>query len=402
MTPEELRQIQEMDRLADLEAAEVPTEQKARVIQEGELPTQPSVASEVETNQINEQAKSPYQSTQAELVQDQVQASPLEDLMAKSNTIREKASADIKTAQADDRKRALLANAVKALGTIGAADIQRKVGVDVGLKDFQPVKVADTSKGIKTDRDTLIKQLQDQYKTLQAGKITPYQQATLDEAAKKRESAEKIATEKIAGKVKDISKLDLEKKKSEMKRTQTLEKENRKVREDSVNSLKDIDKQIDMVKKAAKMMQDSAKSGLTDTGPLDQYLAPMGNQGQKLRQTFNEISLDKMTKMFAGMSKAIDSDAERKFFEQSQVSMGNYPEVNMGILKDTLKNLESLKAKSQGVLQSISKEGKRSEDSAQESPSNDFVTMIAPNGQTKNVRKEQVQKYLAKGATIKE
>jgi len=194
------------------------------------------------------------------------------------------------------------------------------------------------------------------------GKLTTYQKAQLGESEKDRELKQKLANKKQA---KVTSFREKETIKSDLKNQAVIDKENRGVRMEAQKSLKDLDKQIANVKKAAKLMKDSTKSLVSDTGPIDQYISPLGTKGQKLRQTFNEISLDKMTKMFAGMSKAIDSDAERKFFEQSQVSMGSYPEVNMGILKNMLVNLESLKLKNQGTLKSIDKSGKIMEEAPQ-------------------------------------
>ena len=56
------------------------------------------------------------------------------------------------------------------------------------------------------------------------------------------------------------------------------------------------------------------------------------------------------------MSKSVDSDAERRFFEQAQASMTKDPEVNKQILNDMLKNLQSLKSKSRDRLSELDPE----------------------------------------------
>lgn len=137
-----------------------------------------------------------------------------------------------------------------------------------------------------------------------------------------------------------------EQKKFEIK--QKLEDD--KFRKDELKTTKEaisnVDEQIEKVRRTKKLLADLVKGGIVaDTGPIDQYITGMSDEGQKLRQAFNDLSLTKMTKMFKGMSKAIDSDAERKMFEQSQASLSNYPSVNKAILDDLEKALESTKSK---------------------------------------------------------
>ena len=225
--------------------------------------------------------------------------------------------------------------------------------------------------------------------------MSPYEKAQIEQKEKDRAAKEKADEVKtIKEKTKELAKLESVKREDETKNERILQKENRKNREAAEKSLKDIDKQIDMVKKGQKMLKESTKSMISDTGPIDQYISPMSTQGQKLRQTFNEISLDKMTKMFAGMSKAIDSDAERKFFEQSQPSMGNYPEVNASVLADTLKNLESLKQKNKDVLRSIDPKGRKVENVQK-------VRVQTPDGRTGNIPGDKIEDFMKKHPTAK-
>jgi len=326
---------------------ETPAEQKARIAQEG-LPEQPAPADMVQAEQINEEAKSPNLKTKEELVQDE-QPDMLAELRnniaaykAKMEEVPEKDSGDS------------FMNALTGIGQ--AANVYNRVsGIPDKKVEYWGDKNLKGKQAEKAKKLAQIQKLQKMYSDYSAqqnkGQMTPYQKASLDLEKEKMEDKKEKAP----------SFLEKETIKADLKEKSAVQKENRSVRGEAEDSLKDIDKNIANVKKAVELMKTSTKSLVSDTGPIDQFISPLSTQGQKLRQVFNEISLDKMTKMFAGMSKAIDSDAERKFFEQSQVSMGSYPEVNMNILKRMLNNLENLKRKNQGVMKNISKRGERKE-----------------------------------------
>jgi len=61
--------------------------------------------------------------------------------------------------------------------------------------------------------------------------------------------------------------------------------------------------------------------------------------------------------MFSGMSKAVDSDAERAFFQSAQPSMSNYPDVNIELLTEMERNIKSLQEKSKKKLSEIQPDG---------------------------------------------
>lgn len=142
-------------------------------------------------------------------------------------------------------------------------------------------------------------------------------------------------------------------------------KERAKALKETETAISNVDEQLERIRRAktllAKAVQDNT---VADTGPIDQYITGATDEGQQLRQAFNDLSLDKMTKMFKGMSKAIDSDAERKMFEQSQASLGNYPAVNKQILDTMERAALSLKQKNSqfmNELQSAESEKKSNE-----------------------------------------
>jgi hypothetical protein len=82
-----------------------------------------------------------------------------------------------------------------------------------------------------------------------------------------------------------------------------------------------------------------------DTGPIDGRMSPLFPSGQKLEQRMNEISLQNMVSMFSGMSKAVDTDAERRAFESTQLSMRNHPSVNADYIERQKKILKGVLSK---------------------------------------------------------
>lgn len=146
------------------------------------------------------------------------------------------------------------------------------------------------------------------------------------------------------------------------------------------SSIESIEEQLGKVKRAKDLLESSSKGLLTDTGPVDQYLSSFTNKGQELRQSLNDLSLDKMAKLFKGMSKAVDSDAERKMFEQSQASMSNYPAVNLKVLQNLEEGLLSLRNKNAQVYNNFDESGNMLGDpeefSELEIPNNDNINTV--------------------------
>jgi len=117
-------------------------------------PVEPTV------EEVNQEAKSPYmkEKTYEEKLLEQLQG------------IRNQSKEDVAAARKDDRQRALYANLAKALGSIGAAEVQRKAGVKAGLQPFTPAKVESTAKDVMADKRADIQALLDEYKIRKAGK----------------------------------------------------------------------------------------------------------------------------------------------------------------------------------------------------------------------------------------
>lgn len=230
-------------------------------------------------------------------------------------------------------------------------------------------------------RAEILKQLQD----LKGGGMTAYQKASLDLRKKEHEAKQKSKS--------DLTWEQKEAKKADIKSSVQEKKENREIRNDAKSALDALEQQEKTINEALKMLEEDGVA----TGPLDQYYSKFTAKGQTLEKKLNNLALDKMVKMFAGMSKAIDSDAERAFFQSTVPSMGDYERVNIETLRDLRDTIQKLKAKTNKAISSYDKSG-----TFKEQDSIEHVTMVAPNGQVKTVRKDKVQKYLDKGAKVLE
>ena len=318
----------------------------------------PASFPEEEVEEVNKEAKSPYLESKSP----KEELSYEEKLLKQLRDVRESSKSDIEKAREDDKKRGLYANLASALGSIGASEIQRKAKVDAGIRPYKPVAVDSTVDDVMAERKADIQSLLDEYKIKKAGKPKDFKNIYKvgDQLVRVGEDGK---AEKIFG-VEGEKEPSFEEKetiKAQVKDKVSQAKENRKIREQAIKSIDNVDDQIKSVEKAINVLDSATKSGLTDTGPIDQFAGKLSGKGQRLEQALNQVSLDKMVKMFSGMSKAIDSDAERAFFQSAQPSMGKYPSENKKILEDMLNRLRSIKNREIKTKESIDLSGKREE-----------------------------------------
>ena len=383
-----------------------------------EQPVQEAVA-DAELSNINQEAKSPNQMTKPELVQQEVKKeadrtvagqleeqkvasevkqSPIDRYLADRTELYDKSQVDLKEARKSDSQKALLANVAKALGSLGASSVQRKAGVKAGLKDFQPVKGPDTASDVLKDRNSMLNKLREDLSLLQAGKKKEPSELDNKKLALEQRKLD-LQEKKIDKESKKEAPLTFREKeqiKSDMKLNQEQEKEMVKIRQANLkekkaaeSSVSDLNEQLEKVKRAKKLMAEMAKKGgISDTGPVDQFISGFGDKGQELRQAFNDLSLEKMSKLFQGMSKAVDSDAERKMFEQSQASMGNYPSVNMKVLNSMEQGIKSLQQKNKGLVNRYDKKGNE--------VTSDKVDVVLPDGRKGRIDADKVEAFLQK------
>lgn len=222
--------------------------------------------------------------------------------------------------------------------------------------------------------------------------MTEYQREILKLKGKELDLKEKVA----ANKKDEPDWKEKEKYKADLKQGMVDKKEMDKETKAIKKSQDNLSEQLGRIKRARSLIAKMKKNkGLVDTGPLDQYAASFSEEGQELRQALNDLSLDKMSKLFQGMSKAVDSDAERKMFEQSQASMSNFPEVNIRVLESMEKGIRSLQNKNSEVLKGLGNNTTEASNVV-----NDTVLLQAPDGQTSRVKRSVAEKYIKKGAKI--
>jgi hypothetical protein len=155
----------------------------------------------------------------------------------------------------------------------------------------------------------------------------------------------------------DIQKIML---KDDLKDKSATKKENRKLRADLNEGQRSLESQLDLLQNAKKEFEKFSKKTTFGTGPF----ATVGGLSkytdahtQKLEAMLRKVSLDSMVKMFAGMSKAVDSDAERRAFEATQPSLTNDDEVNRMVLENAINATKSLLNKTKKAKTAFDKTG---------------------------------------------
>lgn len=226
----------------------------------------------------------------------------------------------------------------------------------------------------------------------------------LKEQIRSREGLAKTAAEAkveaAKAKAEEPSFKEKEKIKAEAKDEVQVNKENRKTRSELDKAEIAAQTTIDELKSARDQFRAySKKSWLGGTGPI----ATLGGakkaldaDTEALQSKFEKLSLDEKVKMFAGMSKAIDTEAELAAFKATQPDVKNEDVVNEQIFADKIKAAESLLQKTKAAKERYDSSGSFNLPLA-----SDFVMMQAPDGSPPvKVKKDQAQKYLDKGAKI--
>lgn len=153
----------------------------------------------------------------------------------------------------------------------------------------------------------------------------------LKEKEKDRQLQRELASGKIA--------------KEEAKEDKQIKKENRKMRTELNAAESSLTDQLKMLENAKKQFEDYSSGSLVGTGPLATGMGTktfLSKDLESLESTFNNISLQNMVKMFAGMSKAVDSEAERRAFESTQPNIKLDDATNRKLLQDKIDATKSL------------------------------------------------------------
>jgi hypothetical protein len=139
-----------------------------------------------------------------------------------------------------------------------------------------------------------------------------------------------------------------------------IRKENRKLREGLTGAEASLSGQLKQLQEAKKLFESYSKSSRGGTGPLATGFGTkklFSKDLETLDSTFKKLQLDEMVKLFAGLSKAIDSDAERKAFESTQPNITLDDATNLAILEKKIAAAESLLAKTRSAASKYDRRG---------------------------------------------
>jgi hypothetical protein len=258
---------------------------------------------------------------------------PLQELMRKRNILQAQRAEQMKEARSSDSNRTMLANAIKGLGSIGAAEVQRNAGVDVGLKDFQPVKAVDTATQVGKDNDALLNSLKEDYQLMQSdkkGDLTAYQKAQLEERKKDRALKEKIAKLTKKTKAKPRTKLEEEREKDIAERFSTLE-------EQRPNSMASIEEANFLIKELEK--------GNISTGPGSKLAGNVGaffdTDESNLKERLDSLAEKAARAQLKANGETRPTDADVEGMKTAMFNLGNTETTNIGKLKDFIKQQEA-------------------------------------------------------------
>lgn len=148
--------------------------------------------------------------------------------------------------------------------------------------------------------------------------------------------------------------------KEEIKEDVKVKTENRKVKKEISTSLDKVKNTLNELKRTKALFERYSKNSqggtgmLATAGGLSKYLS---TDTQDLDSAFKKLNLDTMVAMFAGMSKAVDSDAERRAFEAAQAAITNDDKVNERIFRERISDMENLIKKLEKADQEIDRGG---------------------------------------------
>lgn len=339
-----------MQELEKQELADMSDQQKVAINRDG-LPEQLAPIKEAKLNNINDKAESPYQKTKQELEQDNIPTkTPLQELLEKSNALREKSGLDMKAARESDKRKAMIANLSKAIGSLGAAKIQSDTGQKVGLEAFTPVKAEDSTPAIARERDNLLNQLQGEYRLMQEAApkgITDFQQAQLEGAEKDRALKEKLArlsasSKKIAGK--KITKLQEEREKNIADRYDSLQEQipNATANIEEANFLiKQLDEGNISTGPGASLAGDIGSFFNTEESTIKQRLDSLAEKAARaqlkangeVRPTDADVEGMKRAMFNLGNTEAANKEKLKSFIKQQQATINEYDQMKSKLEK---------------------------------------------------------------------
>jgi hypothetical protein len=320
----------------------------------------------------------PLVATKPPMVPDAPQAET--DLQRLEKRLQELRDLDTKRAQ-DAESRNFNANMIasigEGLGKYTTAGIQKNVGTQLKHQGVTSKEIMDMvgKPKIPTSKEQR-EQMLAQYRDAQAAQLTKDRDETKygreDKLLDKKYKYDlDVARAKASQKSEGMGFREKEEIKAEIKENLQVGKEDRSTREGIEKALPLVDDQIKNVETAINLLDKSGFIG--GTGLIDQYMSKSSPEGQLLEKALKNISLDTLVQKFQGMSKAVDTEADRQFFEATQPNMSNFEGTNKQMLTDILARLKGIKSRSNNKLTEINERGSTSQ---KEQPVDDFERRV--------------------------
>jgi hypothetical protein len=280
---------------------------------------------------------------------------------------------------------------------VKAPGVQVQQGAGLGKVADMFATAPEIASDLKDRREALL----NQYKQLASAEENKLDRALKERQVKAYEDQTKAQADKAKAEAKkdakeETSKPSFEEKeniKANVKERVQEAKENRELKKQLEPAIDNVKDQIKNVKDALELIN---KTKLVGTGPLDQYFISASPEGQLLKKALGNISLDTLVQKFQGMSRAIDTETDRKFFQDTQPSIGNFETTNKKILSDILTRLEGIKTRSETKLKQIESEKQSKVENVKKEQSSNLVRIKGPSGEEATMTEENAKKYLNK------
>jgi hypothetical protein len=287
---------------------------------------------------------------------------PQEDILSQLKAARDANAASLASARQSD-KMTELGNLIMKSGSMAGQGIVNQSG-NTNIKLDAAQSTADESKFAGEGAKSKLEALMQDYGIKKGMDDTTYNRKKDAESRQDRlnERAENV---KLKREEMDYKKLnDASAKiqaKEEVKEGIQINKENRKNRLTLDTAERSLAEQIKYLKETKRIFEKYSKGSNTGgTGPIANafgFKEAFDKDLEEINSRFKKGSLDEMVKMFAGMSKAVDSEGERKAFETTQPSTRLDDPTNISLLNEKIAASERLLGKTKVAKSNFDRTG---------------------------------------------
>jgi hypothetical protein len=285
-----------------------------------------------------------------------------------------------------------------AAGMQGMATGGQNLSMASSLGQAWDKKRADAGKDIENPQEKAKAQLEEYLKMKALGK----QDREFDE----KKSLKQMDLDAAEARLKDDRRFqkelyDIKEKSKPSKFDEEVAKKEAKTYADTQEAIKKTATNLSKVDEAINAQLNYSSNTVAGTGPL----ATMGGAKKYFSQDlenldarYKDISLNKMVSMFSGMSKAVDSDAERRAFEATTASIKNDDKTNLQILLGSKSSLLKDKAVAEAQANWAEKYGNlKGFEQANPILRGEVTTLVDGSGEMQLVPKSEVSQLKKQG-----